>query len=135
MDGSVNGQQYIKGVQAMTDNEICREYREAKNKKAQIQILADQMLCTRGEIIKILAENGEDVSQINTKAQVRRKKEEPVPESVLVALCNRLDEIDNTVMQLTGEKRLIEERIKEKEQEYREIAEFLKSCTVSERSK
>ena len=62
----------------MTDNEICREYREAKNKKAQIQILADQMLCTRGEIIKILAENGEDVSQINTKAQVRRKKEEPV---------------------------------------------------------
>ena len=135
MDGSVNGQQYIKGVQAMTDNEICREYREAKNKKAQIQILADQMLCTRGEIIKILAENGEDVSQINTKAQVRRKKEEPVPESVLVDLCNRLDEIDNTVMQLTGEKRLIEERIKEKEQEYREIAEFVKGCTVSERSK
>ena len=119
----------------MTDNEICREYREAKNKKAQIQILADQMLCTRGEIIKILAENGENVSQINTKAQVRRKKEEPVPESVLVALCNRLDEIDNTVMQLTGEKRLIEERIKEKEQEYREIAEYVKSCTVSERSK
>jgi hypothetical protein len=35
----------------MTAFEICQEYRQAKNKNAQIQILADQNECSKQEII------------------------------------------------------------------------------------
>lgn len=38
----------------MNSEQICREYREAKNKKQQIGILADQNLCGKSEIIKFL---------------------------------------------------------------------------------
>jgi len=118
----------------MTDQEICREYRGAKNKRAQITILADQQLCTKGEIIKILAENGEDVSTINTKVTGKRSKEDPVPVSVLDTLCNRLDTIEKAIVQLGHDKEAIDRAIKEKEGEYMEIANFLKSCNVEERS-
>ncbi len=41
--------------------EICREYRQAKNKQKQIAILADMNACTRAEIIALLARCGEQV--------------------------------------------------------------------------
>lgn len=42
----------------MSSEEICKEYRAAKNKKQQIGILADQNLCGKSDIIKILIEAG-----------------------------------------------------------------------------
>lgn len=42
----------------MDELDICREYRQAKDKRMQISILADMNLCTRKEIEKILIENG-----------------------------------------------------------------------------
>lgn len=51
----------------MNSERICREYREAKNKKQQIGILADQNLCGKSEIIKILIEAGEDMSCMEPK--------------------------------------------------------------------
>ncbi len=42
----------------MSDGEICRSYSEAKNKGAQIGILADLNLCSKKSIRDILCENG-----------------------------------------------------------------------------
>ena len=110
----------------MTQQEICKEYRESKSKKRQIAILADENLCTKSEIIKILVENGE---KVETKTPGRPKKQESqevkeperqqaeekpkniMPDSVQIALFARLD--------------AIESEIREKEKEYREIVDFL----------
>ena len=56
-----------KATRYMSSEEILKEYRGAKNKKQQITILADQNLCTRGEIIKILIEAGEDMECMKPK--------------------------------------------------------------------
>lgn len=45
----------------MSAEEICREYRTAKNQTAQIGILADLNACSPAQIKKILQENGEAV--------------------------------------------------------------------------
>lgn len=42
----------------MTDGQICREYKSAKNKRVQIRILADLNQTSQEVIIKILKENG-----------------------------------------------------------------------------
>lgn len=43
----------------MTEKEICRRYRNAKNQSAQLQILAELNSVSRTEIIRILVKNGE----------------------------------------------------------------------------
>lgn len=45
----------------MTDEEICREYRQAKTPLKQIRILADENGCTKREIAEILREAGEEL--------------------------------------------------------------------------
>jgi len=45
----------------MTNEEICREYRQAKTPLKQIRILADQNGCTKREIAEILREAGEEL--------------------------------------------------------------------------
>lgn len=43
----------------MTEREICIMYREAKNQKNQLQILAELNGTSRYEVIRILIKNGE----------------------------------------------------------------------------
>ena len=45
----------------MSKDDIVKEYLEAKNRMAQIKILADQNLCERSEIVEILVEAGAEV--------------------------------------------------------------------------
>jgi len=45
----------------MTEADICREYRQAKDKQKQISVLADMNACASGEIIALLVRNGEKV--------------------------------------------------------------------------
>jgi len=45
----------------MTEREICLSYREAKDKRKQIPILADLSELSKPEIIGILLRNGENV--------------------------------------------------------------------------
>ena len=47
----------------MTDEEICREYRLAKNKANQVNILVDLTGYSRSEILKILVDGGEAVDK------------------------------------------------------------------------
>ena len=42
----------------MTDEEIARDYKQAKDGLRQAKILADQNLCTKEEIVKILLDQG-----------------------------------------------------------------------------
>ena len=80
----------------MTEREICISYRQARDKKKQLQILAELNNVKRIHIIKILLEHDEKLSP----------KE---PEKLYV----RLDVLD--------------EKIHEMEEEYREIADALNS--------
>lgn len=117
----------------MTPTEICKEYRAAKNKKKQIGILADQNLCSKSDIIKILAENGEKIS-CTQAGEPKKTNEENHPaavqpiitEAVAAALWNGMDAIEQMILSLQAQKEDIEAKIKEKEQEYMEIANFIK---------
>lgn len=61
---------------AMTTEEIIREYKLAKDKRRQIEILADQNCCSKKDIAFLLHENGLEVDKrfFNSMA----KKAEPV---------------------------------------------------------
>ena len=47
----------------MSGNDILRDYRAAKDRRAQVQILADLNCCTRGEIAEFLLKCGEEVDK------------------------------------------------------------------------
>ncbi len=48
----------------MTNEDIIREYREAKTPLKQIGILADENMCSRGKIVEILREAGMDLPAV-----------------------------------------------------------------------
>lgn len=65
----------------MSDNEILREYREAKDPRKQIDILADQNEVTRTEMAQWLADHGEKVDGRALRyAKKQEKVEEPAVE-------------------------------------------------------
>lgn len=111
----------------MSPEEICREYREAKNKRQQISILADQNVTTKAHIIKILAENGENVGSQTAKGKKTPRAAVPaqIPEAVAGALYNGLDAIEEALSGLRAQRNAIDEQIHEKEREYKEIANFI----------
>lgn len=100
----------------MRDSTICKEYREAKNKKEQIKILADLNLCTTKLIKEILVEGGEILPLEKVKKNSVTKEElaagQNLPSVVIKALCNRLDQLDSDIHSI--------------EKEYKEISEFIK---------
>lgn len=53
----------------MTENEIVRNYRAAKNKTEQINILKDLNCCSKEEIIDILKRNGEKMGRYEPKSK------------------------------------------------------------------
>lgn len=60
----------------MTESEIVRNYREAKNKREQVTILSDLNSCEKEEIIEILLRNGVDQKELPRKRKPRKKPEE-----------------------------------------------------------
>ena len=56
----------------MTEREICLSYREAKDKKKQIPILADLSELSKPEIIGILLRNGENVMKQDIEKLYKR---------------------------------------------------------------
>ena len=94
----------------MTNSEICRTYRLAKNRDEQIQILADRNCTSRAEIIGILINGGENV-RIPLPASGRRKKD-MTDKQYYKALVKRMDTLDA--------------EISKREKEYLAIAAVLK---------
>lgn len=67
-----------------SDEEICREYREAKDKNKKISILADMCLCDEKTILDVLTRNGAisgvkppQERKVPEKKQPKKKKAEP----------------------------------------------------------
>lgn len=56
----------------MTEREICLSYRETKDKKKQIPILADLSELSKPEIIGILLRNGESVAKQDIERLYKR---------------------------------------------------------------
>lgn len=99
----------------MSEHEICVDYKNARFKKQQIGILADQNLCSREEIEQILEKNGCVIPKKKPKAKEpeteEEEKEKDMPDAVYKALWDRLGALD--------------ELISRANKEYREIAQFL----------
>lgn len=90
----------------MTDEEICRNFDEAKNKKNQITILADMNVCKKSEIARILFKYGKITegtlnSYINSHSRAKSSESEggtaadggvflPVPEAVKELINERI---------------------------------------------
>lgn len=104
----------------MTDEEICRNYDEAKNKKEQITILADMNVCRKSEIARILFKYGKITegtlnSYINSHNKAKNAKTEcgtpadggvfqPVPEAVKGLLNDRISTLESIISKALKEK-------------------------------
>jgi len=107
----------------MTEEQVCREYREAKHPSRHIGVLADMNLCKRSEIIDILVANGlmekpkePEPKKITTKKPIKTQpkaeaKTAEFPPEVCAALEKAMSEI--------------EKEIKTLEERYKVIAGFL----------
>ena len=56
----------------MSDFEIVRDYRHAKNQVGQVQILADMNLCSKKEIEEVLERSGVKVLRADTPEEKRQ---------------------------------------------------------------
>ena len=66
----------------MKESEIAREFREGKDKKQKVKILADMNQRTYDEIVEVLRKQGVDVSGVERKPRVRAKAEKDKPKPV-----------------------------------------------------
>jgi len=122
----------------MTNNEICRNYRAAKNKPEQIKILADMNCTSVDEIKKILIAGGEAVEQLPKTNRGKKKEEKAgndeikpeveksevnilvLPESVTDALEKELEFLDIQIKTTIEKLDLFKAK-------YSEISAFIKS--------
>ncbi len=91
------------------EKEICRQFKEAKDKAGMILILSQLNDCSREEIVQTLEKNGfEDPRKTQKKNQKQVNK---IPDAVCKVLTERME--------------LIEVQIKILENEYKEIADYI----------
>ena len=62
----------------MTEDEIIRDYLEAKDKKKQVEILADMNLVTKKEMAQYLADHGQQVDKRLLAGDPRKRKEKSI---------------------------------------------------------
>lgn len=108
----------------MTDFDICKEYREAKNPTAQLKILAQLNCCSEKDILDILKRNNEPLRKrtYTTKKESAEKAEEKdkeIPNFIYALAMERLHAIDD---EITAKK----EEIAFLEKEYTRIHSWLK---------
>lgn len=76
----------------MTPDEIYADYRDAKDKTAQIGIMAELNLCTQQEIIKILEDMGVDPSKDEVKPKKRTYRKRAKAEEQMAEKCKTAQE-------------------------------------------
>ena len=112
----------------MSNEDIVKEYRESKNKKGQIQILADLNACEREKIVRILTSHGE-MEEKKPKA-AGKEKVAPVqqdnialvvPEIVKEAISQKMIEIQDTID-------LCKKKQKESEGQLDVLSGYLRKC-------
>ena len=89
------------------EKDICRQFKEAKDKSGMVLILSQLNDCSREDIVAILKKHGfEDPRKTD-----KRKTKSTMPDSARNALVERMETIDCM--------------IKELEKEYKEIAAYI----------
>lgn len=122
----------------MSKSEIVRDYKSAKNKMAQIRILADMNVTTPKEIKKILIEAGalepaqkkqepvkKEVAPVQQKEP--EKKRVPLPDAVRSMVWDRLDFINKAINEKKRDIEDKKEAIRDLEAEYAELVRFINS--------
>ena len=94
----------------MTEADIARDYRLAKNKNMQIGILADRNCTSRERIIDILLEKGENI--VLRKDTRGRKKKREILNHTDETVFQRLDDMDEKIVGLEKEYRKLAADIK-----------------------
>ena len=107
----------------MTEEEVCREYRQAKNPSHHITVLSELNLCKRSDIMDILVKHGlmEKPKETEHKKSTTKKPIKTQPKAEV-----KTTEFPPEVCAaLEGAMSEIEKRIKELEERYKVIAGFL----------
>ena len=131
----------------MTENEIIRQYRGAKDKREQIKILADMNLCEVEEIEKILKDNGQRLPARPPKKKPQNEPSEETEDIQAPAMepqekpyaagtkaggfhvPDKVKElVDAKMVRLQEAIDIYREKIKEYETELEELSGFLKNC-------
>lgn len=104
----------------MSHADIAKNYREAKNKAAQIKILADLNDVTPATIRKVLIQEGvlkDHVAEENKVAepQKKEKKQPPMPEFVREILKQKAEEIEKSIYEMQKEYDLLLDYLDETE--------------------
>lgn len=125
----------------MTEKEICKSYRRAENKRAQIGILAE-LNATSKEFIKEILERGGEMGRPRLKAEAPKKtiinedfaaavddmtgKRVPMPDIVKDAIQFGIDALDVKITELEAEYKATGEQLKELREKKRSIEEYMK---------
>ena len=129
----------------MTNAEIIRQYKEAKQKNKKIKILAQLNACDEITIRKILIEGGA-IEEKTQKPKVRsgvpdRKPRATVkanalpaviPQSVIKAITIQLDRIEENIKNYEQLKKNAEEQLKSASNEYKELSNFIRGINKDE---
>ncbi|MBR6987521.1 MAG: hypothetical protein IKH82_05575 [Clostridiales bacterium] len=100
----------------MTEYEICKEYREAKDPTQQIKILAQLNCCSNKDILAILEKNNEPIRKraYTPKAKKTETVKDPteakeeIPAFVYAVLVDKLHAIDEVIAVKRGEVECLE---------------------------
>ena len=95
----------------MSNSDICREHRLTKDKWEQIQILADQNMAKRLDIINILLDNGEEIRR-PTRGRKGEHSIEPDDRKYYSSLYKKLDALDEKISGLTEEYMMVAALVK-----------------------
>ena len=115
----------------MSNEEIVKEYKESKNKKGQIQILAELNACDKEKIINILISHGM-LEKKKPKAAGKEKVEKVapvqqdnialvVPEIVIEALSQKMIELQENID-------ICKAKQKESEEQLDVLSGYLRKC-------
>lgn len=95
----------------MTEYEICKEYREAKNPTAQLRILAQLNCCSDKDILAILEKNNEPIRKMGYTPKAKKTEtvkdsteaKEEIPAFVYAVLVDKLHALDEVIAVKRGE--------------------------------
>ena len=107
----------------MTEEEIVRNFKQAKNKREQIKILADLNCTSRGEIEETLKKNGVSKEELPAKPGRKAKKEE-IPEAVREACGKEMVNLQMDIDKNTDTIRDLQQQNRELEAKMIQIREF-----------
>ena len=109
------------------EKEICREFKEAKDKATQIDIIAQLRCIDRDKVIVVLKKHGFEVPRKKWSRKQKERKtksekaEHQMPDIIREAVAEKLEKIDHRIKELEPVKKEYEELVKK----YESLAQYL----------